>query len=956
MVSCGQPMSVVSSTSHPSPLAGGGGPVGHTSSLLASLSGVPGGHSTSSLLGNTSTSGNSQSGITPSPSWVSDENTTLQNSPERNAGGSEHFHPIHPPILGHPRGPPGPAIRGITRGSIRGPTHGSGPMPDFAPFLRPMPLRPPFFIREIYKNGFLKRLPYNEKKSSALAKLMKSDRFWVVFSIHDDVHPFLELWHEPTEVASKPPQYIFPLAACQHISPSIIPADSEWSFVINFDTVAIRFSCNSREVMDDWVDVIRNKLSEMGILNPKGNLYSRTPLGPPVTKPVIRDPTSPLPQPPESQPVSSEITIEPTASASDEVSNTSNSPRKSEDTTPVAKSKKSSIDTNAGQHQTFTTSIYLNQTPPATPKSPTKPQSSLIVNRKTSLPVCLQTKTKVTSSKSVSVSQSTTDVKICPSGTESVAISSGTAAQNAAGSTSSVYLNQSSPTRHVTVIPINNISSDVDETSSLSSSKQLGDSTNQGSEETLNEQPTLSDSVEYENHTYGAIFDFDEKNIARIQPEKEKTKPVMGDNHGNMSPRKQEHSPRRGRERTRSQAKTEEPPPLPHRPVLRRLSERKHEVTEGKVNIHQKIRRKSRRSSSLGPLLDAHNLPNGDIGASTLSLESVDSNPRQAVPKSDRNLGAVPRRPLPPGPRYTNDSGENPPSPTHPLLGSPPRNINDLPPGIRPPPYHPLAALSHPNHPPAQAGFPPMIPLPGLTCQLSIPPGMSLPPVPADERAAQRSVREQQVMRLRQEIGHPAGVRLQLRKKDCQSSLALVDLFGCVWVVGWKQREYPVLYNAFHIGDQILSVSGVLIRSSSEFTKLVKLKSGDLHTEIIIRRVPFGQVFHLKPDIEGQSLGIIPYNSTPEIKEIIPGSIAAQAGVNGKIRSFDGQTVVPLVITEINGRPVNMLSKDGEAWERLSGTREAGRDISVLLQPSDIVGKFKKQLKSVRGYKDYLLC
>lgn len=93
-------------------------------------------------------------------------------------------------------------------------------------------------------------------------------------------------------MASKPPVYVFPLAACQHISPSLIASDSEWSFVINFDTVAIRFSCNSREIMDDWVDVIRNKLGEMGILAIKGNLYSRTPLGPPVTKPVIRDPTS----------------------------------------------------------------------------------------------------------------------------------------------------------------------------------------------------------------------------------------------------------------------------------------------------------------------------------------------------------------------------------------------------------------------------------------------------------------------------------------------------------------------------------------------------------------------------------------------------------------------------------------------------------------------------------------
>lgn len=207
-------------------------------------------------------------------------------------------------------------------------------------------------------------------------------------------------------------------------------------------------------------------------------------------------------------------------------------------------------------------------------------------------------------------------------------------------------------------------------------------------------------------------------------------------------------------------------------------------------------------------------------------------------------------------------------------------------------------------------------------------------------------------MRLRQEVAHPAGVRLQLRKKDCFHSLALVDLFGCVWVAGWKQREYPVLFNAFHIGDQILSVSGVLIRSTSEFSKLVKSKTNELHVEIIIRRVPFAQVFHLKRDIEGQSLGILTNSTSAEVKEIIPGSVAAQAGVNSKIRSFDGQTLVPLILTEINGRPVSLLAKDGEAYERLQAT---GRDISVMLQPADIVGKLKKQLKSVRGYKEYLL-
>ena len=800
-----------------------------------------------------------------------------------------------------PRGIPPPVIRGLARNSVR-PAQPGGPEFGGGSFLRPMPLRPPFFIREIYKNGFLKRLPYNEKKSSALAKLMKTDRYWVVFSIHDDVHPFLELWNEPTEVASKPPQYIFPLVACQHISPSIIPADSEWSFVINFDTVAIRFSCNSRDVMEDWVEVIRNKLGEMGILNPKGNLYSRTPLGPPVTKPVIRDPTSPLPQPP---PVSTSSEVVP--------------PTEPQESGQERPRRGSMIDTSAGLSQTFTTSIYLNQPAPSSTQQP--------AGRKTSLPVSLQPPDLHTETRETETSSSS-----------AVAISSGAAQHSVAGSTSSVYLNQSSPTRHVTVIPINNIKDGLEDTPA-------------GREEEQAAVGGMSDSVEYENHTYGAIFDFDEKTIGASRagqtvPEKEKCRVTRSG-----SPRKEgpkEASPRRGREREKGR---ERAPPLPSRPVGRRLSERRQEVLEGRpANRQQRIRRKSRRSSSLGPLLDGNIVAGGELGASTLSLESVDSNsnPRQAVLKSDRSLGAIPRRPLQP----RHDPGEAPAS-----LGSPPRNINELPPGVRPPPYHPLATINHPNHqPPAGAAFPPMIPLPGLTCQLSIPPGLSLPPVRDEERGAARSVREQQVVRLRQEISHPAGVRLQLRKKDVQSSLALVDLFGCVWVVGWKQRDYPVLYNAFHIGDQIISVSGVLIRSSGEFSKLVKLKSNDLHTEIIIRRAPFGQVFYLKPDIEGQSLGIILNNSTAEIKEIIPGSVASQTGVSAKVRSLDGQSVVPLVITEINARPLNLFGKDGETWERLSGiNRDPNRDISVLLQPADILAKFKKQLKSLRGYKDFLL-
>lgn len=44
-----------------------------------------------------------------------------------------------------------------------------------------------------------------------------------------------------------------------------------------------------------------------------------------------------------------------------------------------------------------------------------------------------------------------------------------------------------------------------------------------------------------------------------------------------------------------------------------------------------------------------------------------------------------------------------------------------------------------------------------------------------------RTLREQQVLQLQREMKHPTGVRLQLRRKDCMNSIALVDALNCVW-------------------------------------------------------------------------------------------------------------------------------------------------------------------------------
>lgn len=82
------------------------------------------------------------------------------------------------------------------------------------------------------------------------------------------------------------------------------------------------------------------------------------------------------------------------------------------------------------------------------------------------------------------------------------------------------------------------------------------------------------------------------------------------------------------------------------------------------------------------------------------------------------------------------------------------------------------------------------------------------------------------------------------------------------------------------------------------------------------------------------------------------------------------------MLTEINGRPLNLFFKENEIRDRLNAV---GRDISILVccywsvevqlvrycflttfssvqvQPADLVTKLKKQLKSLRGHKDFIV-
>nr|AAO39579.1 LD33058p [Drosophila melanogaster] len=235
------------------------------------------------------------------------------------------------------------------------------------------------------------------------------------------------------------------------------------------------------------------------------------------------------------------------------------------------------------------------------------------------------------------------------------------------------------------------------------------------------------------------------------------------------------------------------------------------------------------------------------------------------------------------------------------------------------------------------------------------PPPQGTPPSstnPAQQSPNKRlTLREQQVMQLRREIMHPGGVRLNLRRKDCVGSIAWVEAFGGVWIAGWKQKEHPVLYNALHIGDQLLSIAGVSISSAAEANKIIR-NTNTLFVEVLLRRIPFGRAYAIRRDREGQCLGLIRDGNTSTIVDVVPNSLAARHGLPPKTQSCDGNSLTFWMLTEINGRSLNLFFKDFEIRDRLNSV---GRDISILVQPSDLITKLKKQLKSLRGYKDYLV-
>ena len=158
------------------------------------------------------------------------------------------------------------------------------------------PSVPPFSVREVYKAGWVRPSSSTERRELPFGK--KYNRLWAVFCVLDDTQPFLEFYSEPKSSVSHQPVWAASLSCCMHVSPSIVIQGNSFEFVVTLTTGVLRLGTTTREQMNEWIEILRNRLRDIKVLEPKENFYSPFPESKQTILTATRDPNSPLPLPP----------------------------------------------------------------------------------------------------------------------------------------------------------------------------------------------------------------------------------------------------------------------------------------------------------------------------------------------------------------------------------------------------------------------------------------------------------------------------------------------------------------------------------------------------------------------------------------------------------------------------------------------------------------------------------
>ncbi|KAK3587477.1 hypothetical protein CHS0354_003614 [Potamilus streckersoni] len=213
------------------------------------------------------------------------------------------------------------------------------------------------------------------------------------------------------------------------------------------------------------------------------------------------------------------------------------------------------------------------------------------------------------------------------------------------------------------------------------------------------------------------------------------------------------------------------------------------------------------------------------------------------------------------------------------------------------------------------------------------------------------NLKQSQVDILKAEIATTQGLILRIPKQHFQNGLALVECFGTIWIAGWDLKKYARLFDKFHIGDQLVAIQDVQVSDLSFVQKVVKNCQSQT-MEVIIRRLPHAQVYAIRRNAECENLGIKRDGGTAEILYVDPLGLAAKHGLPSKAHMVENVGTCSWMLTEINSRPLNLFFKDAEIDHLLSAV---GLDISIVVQPADFIKELKKQLKKIKGYKDFLV-
>ncbi|KAI8045217.1 hypothetical protein M5D96_001397 [Drosophila gunungcola] len=861
-------------------------------------------------------------------------------------------------------------------------------------------------FREIHKNTWLKRLTADGKRLTVGPK--KSECSWVVFCVHDDTEALLEGYAEPRQAAGHLPEWVVSLRETLHISHALIPNSHEFEFVVTLSHEVLRFHAVSWEIMQEWVETLRSKLREMKILSPRENLYTKLPE---VRAPLLptRDPTSPLPPPPpvpaalvpgmervvatsnQTQPPSSPVPPTPSvpapAPAPAAMSNTLTQHLLNMLSDPISTYSEQiseSVEPTAGQEDAASAKA-------ASEEPPSNSDADLNLSDDEYLPQTSRSMSAGAADKSKRLPRKTLHSQ-----------SSSAAAANSEESQDNITIIQVSnisingQEQPPELPPKNTIAAEVKAKSQANAKLQPA----QAHQEYKSNVQIIPSNASSSSSTSTSTIQVLGKQPSSSNPY---TTPVAGTTKVKVVGEGEATTtvavygtcyPAAGGSATAtacSSSTTTSSSVIPAKPQTPRLSKKiiLSANTSGITNIsgndsiisgnvhYEKVFLSSSipitSRSSPTRAASTHNcvqpVANGSPAlprrrlASPAAAQPVTPNASgRAAPQLTRGLTELLlNTPLKTKTSHKTSSATNNNIEQHPQQSTPTSSTTSA--QVTPAQMSSASIATDDSQEQrrrssstsdAQAPLQRFTPSRNGAFRMQ-PPPQGAPPSstnPVHQSPNKRlTLREQQVMQLRREIMHPGGVRLNLRRKDCVGSIAWVDAFGGVWIAGWKQKEHPVLYNALHIGDQLLSIAGVNISSAAEANKIIR-NTNTLFVEVLLRRIPFGRAYAIRRDREGQCLGLIRDGNTSTIVDVVPNSLAARHGLPPKTQSCDGSSLTFWMLTEINGRSLNLFFKDLEIRDRLNSV---GRDISILVQPSDLITKLKKQLKSLRGYKDYLV-